>query len=87
MYPTWVLGLPSGQEVGQYLTVDLGGTNLRICWTTLKGRGQEAEVLQDMFQLPEHIKTGDADELWNLIADSLNEFLQKHHLDGTENEP
>lgn len=87
MYPTWVFGLPNGQELGQYLTIDLGGTNLRVCCITLKGQGEEAEILQDMYRLPGRIKTGQADELWNLIADSLSDFLQKHHLGGTESEP
>lgn len=87
MYPAWVFGFPSGEETGQYLTVDLGGTNLRICWITLKGREHKTEVLQDMYKLPKHIKTGTADELWNLIANSLKDFLERHDLSGTESEP
>lgn len=87
MYPAWVLGLPSGQERGQYLTIDLGGTNLRVCWITLKGPGHDPEVLQDMYKLPKHIKTGTADQLWGLIADSLSDFLEKHSLGGTQSEP
>ncbi|KUI71970.1 Hexokinase [Cytospora mali] len=87
MYPTWVFGFPSGQEKGQYLTIDLGGTNLRVCWITLKGPSRDTEVLQDTYKLPKHIKTGTADELWGLIADSLSDFLDKHDLHGTEDEP
>ncbi|KUI56426.1 Hexokinase [Cytospora mali] len=87
MYPTWVFGFPSGQEKGQYLTIDLGGTNLRVCWITLKGPSHDTEVLQDTYKLPKHIKTGTADELWGLIADSLSDFLDKHDLHGTEDEP
>ncbi|KAK2610276.1 hypothetical protein N8I77_003724 [Diaporthe amygdali] len=87
MYPTWVLGYPSGREKGQYLTLDLGGTNLRVCWITLKGRDYETDIVQDTYRVPEHIKTGSADELWDLVADSLKDFTGKHKLQGTEDEP
>ncbi|KAK7697876.1 Hexokinase isoenzyme 2 [Diaporthe eres] len=87
MYPTWVFGFPTGRENGQYLTIDLGGTNLRVCWITLKGHDQKTDILQDTYKVPEHIKTGSADELWDLIADSLKDFLEKHELHGTEDYP
>ncbi|KAK7732293.1 hypothetical protein SLS53_008584 [Cytospora paraplurivora] len=87
MYPTWVFGFPTGQEKGQYLTIDLGGTNLRVCWITLKGPDHNTEVEQDTYKLPKEIKTGTADELWGLIADSLGDFLAKHDLKGTADEP
>jgi hexokinase len=87
MYPTWVFGFPSGNEKGQYLTIDLGGTNLRVCWITLKGEDHNTEVLQDTYKLPKSIKTGTADELWGLIADSLGDFLVKHDLKGADDEP
>ncbi|KAG6357798.1 hypothetical protein INS49_013677 [Diaporthe citri] len=87
MYPTWVFGFPTGRENGQYLTIDLGGTNLRVCWITLKGHDQETDVLQDTYKVPDDIKTGSADELWGLITDSLEDFLDKHELQGTEDYP
>lgn len=87
MYPTWVMGFPTGRETGQFLTVDLGGTNLRVCWVTLKGHGQETDVLQDTYKVPDHIKTGSANELWDLVVDSLEDFLENHKLQGTEDEP
>lgn len=66
------------------MTIDLGGTNLRVCWITLRGNDSEPEVVQDRFKLPEKIKTGCAKELWDLISDSLQEFIKKHDLRGTE---
>ncbi|PSR92361.1 hxk, hexokinase [Coniella lustricola] len=87
MYPTWVFGLPSGREEGQYLTIDLGGTNLRVCWITLNGPDHHTEIEQDMYKLPSHVKTGSAEELWNLIADSLANFIKKHNLKGTSEDP
>ncbi|POS74173.1 embden-meyerhof pathway-1 [Diaporthe helianthi] len=87
MYPTWVFGFPSGHEDGQFLTIDLGGTNLRVCWITLKGKNHNTDIVQDMYKVPEEIKTGSADQLWDLIADALMDFLEKHQLKGTEDEP
>lgn len=87
MYPTWVIGFPTGRETGRFLTVDLGGTNLRVCWITLKGHDQETDVLQDTYKVPDDIKTGSANELWDLVADSLKDFLDNNKLQGTEDEP
>lgn len=87
MYPTWVFGFPDGHERGQFLTVDLGGTNLRVCWITLGGTDHKPEIEQDTFKLPDHVKVGSADELWNLIAECLQKFTEKHQIKGTEDEP
>lgn len=87
MYPTWVFGFPSGREEGQYLTVDLGGTNLRVCWITLKGPSHDTEIEQDTYKLSDKIKRGRAEELWDLIAEMIDDFIQKHQLKGTEQDP
>src|ERR1700722_16206529 len=31
--------------------------------------------------MPEELKTGDADELWEYIADCLQQFIESHHAD------
>ena len=35
--PTPVTQLPTGQEIGQYLAIDVGGTNLRVAFVDLLG--------------------------------------------------
>ena len=87
MYITWVLGFPSGKEKGSFLTVDLGGTNLRVCWITLKGKGQELDMMQDQFKLPEDLKTGHADQLWEFIAEAIGRFIKDKNLGGSEDDP
>ncbi|KAK9760317.1 hypothetical protein K7432_015801, partial [Basidiobolus ranarum] len=37
MIPTFVTGCPTGQEVGSYLALDLGGSNFRVCQVDLEG--------------------------------------------------
>ncbi|KAI5118647.1 hypothetical protein M0805_002567 [Coniferiporia weirii] len=38
MIPTFVFGWPTGDELGDYLALDLGGTNLRVCLKLISGR-------------------------------------------------
>ncbi|KAI1335589.1 hexokinase-domain-containing protein [Xylariaceae sp. FL0016] len=87
MHITWVQGLPSGSETGQFLTLDLGGTNLRICWIKLNGRGKDTEVDQSSYKLPSDVKTSDAETLWNLVADSLGTFIEERQLHGDPHRP
>jgi hexokinase len=39
--PTPVTKLPSGQETGQFLAIDVGGTNLRVAFIELLGDAEE----------------------------------------------
>lgn len=74
---TWVTSWPTGEEKGTFLTLDLGGTNLRVCLITLGKRG-EPDLVQEKYKLPESIKTGSADELFDTMATSLQEFLDNN---------
>lgn len=83
MNVTWVLGTPTGDERGTYISVDMGGTNLRVCRVRLtEGRGQ-FEIEQEKYRLPDNLKTGKADDLWNFTAKCLHNFLESpaHHRD------
>ncbi|OAG42666.1 hypothetical protein AYO21_02949 [Fonsecaea monophora] len=75
---TWVTAFPTGRETGTYLTLDLGGTNLRVCLITLTGTSGGADITQEKYQLPKAIKTGTADELFGHIADRLDDFVKAH---------
>lgn len=80
MHATWVYGLPTGHEKGDFLTLDLGGTNLRVCHVRLNGKGTDRDIDQDKYELPDDIKTSDAETLWNFVADALESFLDHHSL-------
>lgn len=84
---TWVLGFPTGKEEGSFLTLDLGGTNLRVCWIELTDKRGGNEVTQDQYKLPSELKTGDAEPLWNFIAESLEKFIQDHELKADKENP
>lgn len=86
MNVTWVMGFPSGNEEGRYLTLDMGGTNLRVCEVCLTDGKGEFEMTQDKYQMPQNLKTATADQLWDFVAESLDNFLKKHHRGGQTSE-
>src|SRR3569833_2285046 len=81
MNPTWVMSFPDGYETGSFLALDMGGTNLRVCEITLTDRKSEFDIIQSKYRMPEELKTGDSDELWEYIADCLQQFVETHHGD------
>lgn len=87
MYVTWVLGFPSGHERGDFLTVDLGGTNLRVCWICLSEKKGHTKVNQEQYSLPGDLKTGEAEDLWAFLAKSMQTFIQDKQLPGTQEDP
>ncbi|KAF1950296.1 hypothetical protein CC80DRAFT_529005 [Byssothecium circinans] len=88
MNVTWVPSLPTGDEKGTFLTLDLGGTNLRVCKVVLHGNEanpatpeKKSSLDQEQYKLPDELKTGTAEELWTYIAEKLLDFLKDRGLD------
>jgi hexokinase len=79
MNATWCMGFPDGNETGTFLALDMGGTNLRVCEITLLKEKGEFDIIQSKYRMPEELKTGTADELWNYVADCLQQFIEYHH--------
>lgn len=79
MNVTWVFGLPTGNEEGEYVTLDMGGTNLRVCYIVLTNRQGEYKILQDKYPLPDGLKSGSAEQLWGFVADCTGKFLREHN--------
>jgi len=75
------MSFPDGYETGTYLALDMGGTNLRVCQITLTEAKSEFDIIQSKYRLPDELKTGESEELWEYIADCLNQFLETHHGD------
>lgn len=84
---TWVLGYPTGHERGSFLGIDLGGTNVRICWITLRGREEPYDMIQHKYTLPEELKHGTAEELWDTIAYDMEKFIEENELAGSKGDP
>lgn len=75
--PSYVTRLPSGKESGIYLTVDLGGTNCRICSVALGGDSTYA-VIKSTISVPRVLRVNSSYEpLFDFIAVQIQAFLQK----------
>lgn len=65
MLPSFVRAVPNGTEIGNFLALDLGGTNFRVLLIALKGR--RAEMSGKIFRVPEHIMRGTGEAVRFLI--------------------
>ncbi|KAG6811771.1 hypothetical protein H0H92_005901 [Tricholoma furcatifolium] len=74
MIPTFVFGFPTGNEVGDYLALDLGGTNLRVCLVSVQGEGK-FEITQTKYRLTEEQKQDDGQKLFDFCAECLKTFV------------
>ncbi|OQE19183.1 hypothetical protein PENFLA_c019G06257 [Penicillium flavigenum] len=79
MNVTWIMKYPTGQEQGRVLTVDLGGTNIRVCDVCLTAGKRDLEQRQRKYKLPEEVKTTTKEALWGFIADQIKSFLSENH--------
>ncbi|KAF8624659.1 hypothetical protein AX17_006990 [Amanita inopinata Kibby_2008] len=80
MIPTFVFGWPTGKEKGEYLAVDLGGTNLRVCLVTIQGEGK-FEITQSKYRLTEEQKQDEGQKLFDFCAECLKTFIVTNFAD------
>ncbi|KAJ9104389.1 hypothetical protein QFC20_004525 [Naganishia adeliensis] len=85
MIPSYCLNVPNGTEVGTFLALDLGGTNLRVCEVKLKGN-HEFSVKQQKYKVSEALKNGEAKELFSYIAESVDAFMTEVGTEDGEDE-
>ncbi|EEB94337.1 hypothetical protein MPER_06863 [Moniliophthora perniciosa FA553] len=84
MIPTFVFGWPTGQERGDYLALDLGGTNLRVCLVNVQGEGK-FEITQTKYRLTEEQKQDDGQKLFDFCAECIKTFIENNFTnDGGE---
>ncbi|TID14897.1 hypothetical protein CANINC_004568 [Pichia inconspicua] len=75
MIVTWVLDKPDGSETGEYLAIDLGGTNLRIIKVTLTGDFKYTSV-SEKYAIPNTVRIGTARNLFMFIAKRVDNFVK-----------
>ncbi|KAI1900904.1 hypothetical protein AGOR_G00054640 [Albula goreensis] len=83
MLPTYVRSTPEGSEVGDFLALDLGGTNFRVMLVKVgedEEGGWKVETKHQMYSIPEDAMTGTAEMLFDYIAECISDFLTKHNL-------
>ncbi|KAI7863002.1 hexokinase-domain-containing protein [Spinellus fusiger] len=83
MIPSFVEGHLSGHETGQFLALDLGGTNLRVVLVTLEGEGKY-KILSSKAKITTALQTGPIRDLCDFIAEFIDTFLTEQGLDEKE---
>jgi hexokinase len=86
MFPTWVFGCPTGNEKGEFLALDMGGTNLRVCLVSLQGNSK-FEITQTKYRLTEEQKQEDGSKLFDFCAQCIKEFINTHLPSVTHENP
>ncbi|CAN4119791.1 unnamed protein product [Withania somnifera] len=78
MLLTYVDKLPNGSEKGTYYALDLGGTNFRVLRVHLGGH-RSAILGQDIERqlIPQHLMTSTSKDLFDFVASSLKDFIEK----------
>jgi hexokinase len=84
---TYVQNLPKGDEHGDFLALDLGGTNFRVLLIHLRGN-EERDICinkennyvfeSQIYEFPPKLMTGCGDDLFDYIAKCLAEFTKIH---------
>jgi len=76
MIPTYAMR-PDGAEKGEFIALDLGGTNFRILELKLKGSGRMGSPRVQKYKLDKKHITGSGDAFFDFIANCLKGFLKK----------
>lgn len=77
MIPTHI-EKPTGNEKGDFLALDLGGTNFRILRLKLKGIGRASFSGSAKFVLPKRYVKGTGRALFDFIASCIKSFMRKN---------
>ncbi|KAJ8005836.1 hypothetical protein DPEC_G00122050 [Dallia pectoralis] len=78
MLPTFVCSTPDGTEKGDFLALDLGGSNFRVLLVKVSDNGkQKVEMENQIYAIPEELMRGCGSELFDHIAECLANFLEK----------
>jgi len=80
MIPAYV-DKPTGKEKGEFISVDLGGTNLRILRLGLKGQGKIARLGERKVVLEKKYTGGTGRQLFDFLAKNIKNFLREEKID------
>lgn len=81
MENTFLPELCDGSEDGDYLALDLGGTNFRVILLHIKSGSIENEEVQ-YYQVPEDIRLGPGEQLFDFLAECIHNFMDNRQLKG-----
>ncbi|KAM9333298.1 hexokinase-4-like [Pholidichthys leucotaenia] len=83
MLPTFVRATPDGTERGDFLALDLGGTNFRILHVRVVEEEQRVlKMDSQVCAIPQEMMLGTGEQLFDHIAACLGDFLNSQQLKG-----
>ncbi|OQR78718.1 hypothetical protein BIW11_00258, partial [Tropilaelaps mercedesae] len=80
MENTFLPGLPNGTEHGEFLALDLGGTNFRVIHVVLKKNVSLPEYFIKYYSVPESTRLGPGEFLFDFLASCIDDFLTERDL-------
>ncbi len=80
MIPSFV-AKPKGNETGEFMALDLGGTHFRVLAVKLDGKGTAGVTAVSKFAVPQKDMQGTGVQLFDFIAGCIDVFLNEHHMD------
>uniref|UniRef100_A0A8C3LYK7 hexokinase n=1 Tax=Chrysolophus pictus TaxID=9089 RepID=A0A8C3LYK7_CHRPC len=81
MLPSLVRSLPDGSEKGDFLAVDLGGSQFRALEVKVFNDGKQSSQLESKFYpTPKEVIQGSGAELFSYVADCLSDFMESRNL-------
>lgn len=83
MLPSF-LSRPEGTETGRYLSLDLGGTNVRVLDVALDGAGKASIAAASRFVVPREVMGGSGRGLFDFLAGCIAAFFKDHPDHRTE---
>lgn len=76
MLPTFVQSTPDGTEHGDFLALDLGGTNFRVLLVKIRsGKRRSVEMHNKIYAIPLEVMQGTGEELFDHIVHCISDFL------------
>ena len=80
MIPSFI-DKPKGNEKGEFLALDLGGTNFRVLTVKLDGKGNATVPAAGKFAIPQKDMQGTGVALFDFIAACIDTFLTENNID------
>ncbi|XP_007951171.1 hexokinase-3 [Orycteropus afer afer] len=80
MLPSYVRATPDGSERGDFLALDLGGTNFRVLLVRVAAAG--VKITSQVYAIPECVAQGSGQQLFDHIVDCIMDFQQRQGLGG-----
>ncbi|GAB1298216.1 Hexokinase-3 [Apodemus speciosus] len=80
MLPTYVRATPDGSERGDFLALDLGGTNFRVL--LVRVAEGSVQIINQVYSIPECVAQGSGQKLFDHIVDCIVDFQKRQGLSG-----